>query len=419
MNKEIDKTLEINFERLKKDIEDLSEIGRNQDDFGINRMAFSDADMEARRWLQQRIQDAGLASSMDGAGNVFAMLDDKRPSAPSILLGSHTDTVPCAGHLDGSLGVLCALESLRRIKEENIQTHYPVEVVSFSDEEGRFGGLFGSQALCGEITPESIHNATDLNGVRRADEMKRQGLDPMEALQARRPPDSIHAYLELHIEQGPVLDSMMTPIGIVSEITGLFTWRVHLKGSADHAGTTPMDMRKDAFNGLAEFAGEIHRILEEHGSEHSVATIGKVSLSPGTTNTVPGDVEFSFDVRDVSQTILESLSDAFRRTLSAIARRRQLMFEFEIISEVSPVPCDKQIVVILSQIADKMDLQYHLMPSGAAHDAQIMAHITKVGMVFVPSRGGKSHSPAEWTHWEDIKTGANLFLNSTINLTVK
>ncbi|MBZ0257849.1 M20/M25/M40 family metallo-hydrolase, partial [bacterium] len=184
----------------------------------------------------------------------------------------------------------------------------------------------------------------------------------------------------------------------------------------DHAGTTPMNMRRDAFNGLAEFSEEIPRILEEHGGEHSVATIGKVQLFPGTTNTVPGEVEFSFDVRDTSQKILDDLSDAFRRTLSAIARRRQLMFEFEINSEVPPVKCNQKIVKLLSQSADEIQVPYLVMPSGAAHDAQIMAHITDVGMVFVPSRGGKSHSPAEWTHWEDIRTGANVYLNATLKL---
>ena len=410
------KRLTINFERLKNDIEVLSSIGRDRENFGINRMAFTDADMEARRWLQSQIREAGLSTMMDGAANVFATLKTQCQDTPSILLGSHTDTVPCAGHLDGSLGVLCALEALRRIKEENIKTKYPVEVVSFSDEEGRFGGLFGSQAMCGEITPEAIHNATDLDGVRRADEMKRHGLDPMAALQARRSPDSIHAYLELHIEQGPVLDAKALSVGVVSEITGLFTWRVRLKGNADHAGTTPMTMRCDAFHGLAEFTGEIHRILEEHGGEHSVTTIGKVSLSPGTTNTVSGEVEFSLDVRDTNQGILDELSDAYRRTLSAIARRRQLMFEFDINSEVPPVNCDKTIIELLAQSAEEGNAPYMVMPSGAAHDAQIMAHITNVGMIFVPSKGGKSHSPSEWTHWEDIETGANVFFNTVLKL---
>lgn len=410
------KNLTINFERLRSDIEELSKIGRDKDDFGINRMAFSDADMEARRWLQNKIEKAGLVTWMDGAGNVYGSINRDHKHEPSLLLGSHTDTVPCAGHLDGSLGVLCAFECLRRVKEENIQTKHPIEIVSFSDEEGRFGGLFGSQAVCGEITPESIHSATDLNGIRRADEMRRHGLEPMQALHARRSPESLHAYLELHIEQGPVLDAKALPIGVVTEITGLFTWRVRLIGNADHAGTTPMPMRRDAFNGLAELAGEIHRILEEHGSENSVATIGKVELSPGTTNTVPGLVEFSLDVRDTKQTVLDDLSDAFRRTLSAIARRRQLMFEFDINSEVPPVDCSKPIIDTISKSADELNIPYLVMPSGAAHDAQIMAHVTNVGMIFVPSKGGKSHSPAEWTHWEDIETGANLMLQTSLKL---
>ncbi len=408
------KTLQINMERLQTNIEVLSSIGRHEDQ-GIYRMAFTDADMEARCWLKQKIEDAGLDFYQDGAANLFGRVnaDDKKPV---VMIGSHIDTVPGAGHLDGSLGVLVALECLSRIREEKIETKHPLEMVSFTDEEGRFGGLFGSQALCGELNPELIHTATDLDGHKIADVMEHHGLHAIDALKARRTAESVHSYLELHIEQGPVLDHLGISVGLVDNITGLFKWSVRLIGHADHAGTTLMNMRRDAFGGLAEFSNEIPRVLEEYGSDNSVATIGKVELFPGAANTVPGRVEFSLDVRDTSQDILDQLADAFRRVLSAIARRRRLMFEFDIISEVEPKSCDKKILDHLQAVCGALRIKPHIMPSGAAHDAQIMANLTRVGMIFVPSKEGCSHSPAEWTYLEDIEMGANLALNTLLEM---
>jgi N-carbamoyl-L-amino-acid hydrolase len=223
-------------------------------------------------------------------------------------------------------------------------------------------------------------------------------------------------FLELHIEQGAVLDSMGIPIGIVENITGLFRWQITLIGKADHAGTTPMGMRCDALQGLAEFSGELPRILEENDGEDSVATIGHVRLHPGTANTVPGEVEFSLDVRDVDRTVLNQLSDSMRRALSAIARRRGLMFEFTELSSVEPTACDGDITTAISRAADSLGLAAHRMNSGAGHDAQVMAEIAPVGMIFVPSVGGRSHSVAEYTHMEDIIAGANVALRTLLQL---
>jgi N-carbamoyl-L-amino-acid hydrolase len=401
-------TLEIDFERLKGNLEALSDIGRREDR-GLYRMAFTDADMRARDWLAERLQEAGIDTWMDGAANLFGRLtrpeiDDR----PAILIGSHTDTVPGAGHLDGALGVIAGLECLLRLKDLAVPLERPVEMVSFSDEEGRFGGLLGSQALCGELTPERIHSAADLSNVSLIKAMGRHGLDAYAALDARRAPEEIEAYLELHIEQGPVLDKKGINVGLVENITGLFKWTARLIGEADHAGTTPMPMRHDAFAGLAEFTGEIPRILEEHGSDSSVATIGRVELSPGSANTVPGRVEFSLDVRDTSQPILDDLGDAIRRALSAIGRRRGLMFEFDVVSEVAPVSCDANFVNYAEKEAERLGLTSLRMSSGAAHDAQIMARLARIGLIFVPSKDGRSHSPAEWSHWQDIRAGANV-----------
>ena len=407
-------SITVNLERLKKDILELSEIGRKKD-HGIYRMAFTPANMEACSWLQDRIESTGLVSYRDGASNIFGRLNWNKDK-PCVLTGSHIDTVPAAGHLDGSLGVLVALECFRCIQEQSIETKYPLEMVAFSDEEGRFGGLLGSEALTGNINPARLHNAVDLNGIHLIDAMADVGLNAMDALDARRPPESVHAYLELHIEQGPVLDQLGYNIGVVEDITGLFHWVVRLTGNADHAGTTPMNMRKDAFMGLTELANDIPRILKGHGSERSVATIGKVNLTPGTANTVPGQAEFALDVRDTDSNTLKRLGEAFRETLSAIARERSLMFEFDIISNVAPVKCNDTIVKTLVKTAKSLGAKYHCMPSGAAHDAQIVAQIAPIGMIFVPSRDGRSHSPAEWTAWEDIEIGANLMLIALLEI---
>ena len=406
--------LRINTERLRRDIESLAAIGQDKD-LGIYRMAFTPADMQAREWLRERIREADLDDYQDGAANIHARLgwDHKRPA---VVTGSHIDTVPGAGRLDGALGVLCGLEALRVIREQDLPLTHPMELVAFSDEEGRFGGMFGSQAMAGALTPEDIHTAEDLDGVTLIQAMAEQGLDAMDALTAVRPAESIKAFIEMHIEQGPVLDREGVPIGIVEGITGLKRWQVRIIGTANHAGTTPMDGRRDAFQGLAEFSANIDRVLEEYGSPLSVATIGQVELLPGAVNVVPGEAHFSLEFRDTDPQIIVSLEDAFRRSLSAIARRRGLMFEFEETSHLHPVPCDAGIRQLLEALALELDYPVHHLPSGAAHDTQQIARIAPAGMIFVPSREGRSHSAAEWTAWPHIEAGANLLLNSLYRL---
>ncbi len=398
----------IDLERLQQDLRELSEIGRNSDDGGLYRMAFTEADMQAKDWLTRRIEAAGLVAGRDGAGNVTGLLPGRDRDAPRVLVGSHIDTVPCAGTLDGTLGVLSGLEAMRAIKDDGMELQRGLELIAFSDEEGRFGGMFGSQAFAGLITPDTLHSAADMDGVRLEDAMRAHGMDPWLALEARRDPASVAAYLELHIEQGPVLDAARESIGLVEAITGLFKWVVTLRGEANHAGTTPMDMRNDAFMGLADFAHEIPRILQENGTDRSRATIGKVDLSPGSPNTVPGTAVFSLDVRDTEEAVLDELRLAFRKALSAIARRCGLMFEFQEDSFIPPVKCDGGIVELLEKGAAELGFSHRRMPSGAAHDAQIVANVAPVAMIFVASRAGRSHSPAEWSSWDDIAAGASL-----------
>ena len=404
----------VNAERLKTDIENLAQIGRREGS-GIFRMAFSDGDIEGRRWFKEKLEQAGLEIYEDGAANIYGRLNWDNETA-SVMTGSHLDTVPGAGHLDGALGVLVGLECLRRIKEEGLSLQFPLEVVAFSDEEGRFGGMLGSQSIAGKQTPESIESAVDLNGIRLIDAMKQQGYDAMQALHARRNPESIHTFIELHIEQGPILDQMGFSVGLVDSIAGLFKWEVSLIGTPNHAGTTPMHMRNDAFQALAEFSSQIQRVLDENGSARSVATIGKVDISPGAANVVPGKVVFSLEARDTDPQVLSDLRDAFRRALSAIARRSNVMFEFSVLSEIEPVKCDLGLIDDMKKVADNLNLPSLQMASGAAHDTQFISSITRAAMIFVPSKDGRSHSTAEWTDMEHIEKGANVLLNSLISI---
>jgi N-carbamoyl-L-amino-acid hydrolase len=407
--------LRVDFRRLQADLEELASIGRRDDDHGIYRMALTPAHDEAVAWLQRKIDEAGLTLYVDGAANIHGRLgwDGKRPS---VMTGSHIDTVPGAGHLDGALGVVAGLEAVRRLKESGVALRLPVEVVSFLDEEGRFGGMPGSEAIAGRLTPEMILAARDLDGVRLVDAMRERGKDALHALRAARSRGSIDSFVELHIEQGPVLDRRDIRVGVVEGIVGLFKWNVRQIGTANHAGTTPMDMRQDALGGLAEIHQEIPRILEENGGPKSVSTIGRVALFPGAANVVPGRCEFTLEVRDIDAGVLHALGEAFRRAMSAIARRRNLMFEFEVLSELQPVRCDGGVLSVIEQSIRDLGEPVERLPSGAAHDTQQLAVITRVGMIFVQSKEGRSHSPSEWSSWEAIEAGSNALLSTLYRL---
>jgi len=407
-------SLKINFKRLQDDIDTLANIGLGED-HGLYRMAFSEADLEARQWLSSRIEDAGLQLHIDEAANLHARLqwDGKRPS---VITGSHIDTVPSAGALDGALGVMIGLECLRSIQEQQLPLKYPLESIAFSDEEGRFGGMMGSQALSGQLTPEAIYNASDLEGNLLCSVMESLGYPAKNILRAQRQPDSIRAYVELHIEQGPVLDQQGISIGLVEAIAGLLRWNVRLIGEANHAGTTPMHMRRDALKGFAEVAANVDRVLAEYGSPRSTATIGYVEAFPGAANVVPGQANFSLDIRDTDMQVLDDLANAFRRSISAIARRHDLMFEYEVVSQLEAASCDSAILYTIESCANELGYASMRLHSGAAHDAQMMARIVPTAMVFVPSKDGRSHSAAEWTSWEDIEKGANVMLNTLYRL---
>jgi N-carbamoyl-L-amino-acid hydrolase len=406
--------LRVDLDRIKNTLIELSHIGFNEQDKGIYRVGFTESDMAARRWLTDILAAEGFEPHMDGAGNVFARYG--AASRPSVTIGSHLDTVPAGGMFDGALGVVAGLEILRVCRDNALDLELPIELVATSEEEGRYGGMLGAQAMAGQITRETLLRAHDADGNRLTDAMEAAGLDPLRALDARRSPESMRAFLELHVEQGPVLEHIGRSVGVVDSISGVFKWIVHLIGKADHAGTAPMNMRSDAFMGLADFAHEIPRIIAENGTDRSRITVGKVELKPGSPHTIPGEAVFTIVGRDSSAEVMEALANACRRTLSAIARRHKLMFEYEQISWLAPVECSPGIIELFERQAIRAGVEFERMPSGAGHDTQFMTTITDAGMLFVPSVGGVSHAPDEWTHWQHVELGSNLLLQAALEL---
>ena len=405
---------QINLERVKNDLYALARIGYNPEDQGIYRPGFSRADMEAREWFQKELQSLNLNPDMDGAGNVIGRLGQKDLKA--LLVGSHLDSVPAGGMFDGVLGVIAGLECMRVIQENDIQLKHALEVVATSEEEGRFGGMLGAQALTGQLTLDWLERASDAKGELLRDAMAQCQLHYYHAMEAARDPKTLIGFLELHIEQGPVLEKGQLDIGVVEGISGVFKWNIRFKGKADHAGTAPMDLRSDAFMGVADFAHEISRIIDEEGTDKTRLTIGRVELKPGYAHTVPGQAEFTLVGRDMSEQVMRDLADSCRKVLSAIARRHRLMFEYDEMSWLEPKYCHHEMIELLKKHAVNRGYDTIIMPSGAGHDAQFFTDIVPTGLVFIPSVGGVSHAPDEWSHWHDVEKGCNVLLGAVLEL---
>jgi N-carbamoyl-L-amino-acid hydrolase len=402
----------INLARLRKDLEDLGKIGTTPDG-GVWRSSFSEADMDARRWYVQRLEEAHLQHWIDAAGNIYARVGE---GSPAVIAGSHLDSVPNGGRFDGVLGVMAALECLRSINDHGLRTRLPIEAVAFTDEEGRFGGFIGSFAVIGTMTYEEVLKRRDLRGMPLADAMRQVGLAPSKIGEARRNPKDISAYVELHIEQGPILESIGVPIGVVQGIVaGSRTW-ITFHGRADHAGTTPMAMRKDAFLGAAEFGLRAREMVLVEGSGTTVGTVGAMDLKPGASNIVSETAFLTLDLRDISWEVLQRLLERVDILAHEIAEIWGLEVTVERMRISEPAQMSPRVQAVIDEVARDLGHKTHWMNSGAGHDAQVMAKITEAGMIFVPSRQGRSHSPAEFTDWDQVENGANVLLNTLVRL---
>ncbi len=403
-------TIRVNQSRLQGRIARLGQIGRTSK--GLTRLAFTEADLRGRGYVAALMKEAGLQVRIDTTGNIVGRRQGLQPGLPAILLGSHIDTVPLAGAYDGVLGVMAAIECVQRLQESRIQTEHPIEVLVFSNEEG---GMTGSRALAGRL------NAEALQEISRSGKSIRDGIgfiggNADQISRAVRNPEEVKAYLELHIEQGGILESEGKDIGIVEGFVGIRWWDVTVRGFANHAGTTPMNVRRDALLAAAELVIAVNRAAKNMPGEQ-VATVGRIGAEPGAPNVIPGRVELSLELRDLSRQKVELLFRKIRQRSSLIEKNSGTTIEFnEIDIGVEPTFTDQKTQVLIRQSAEALGLSYRTMPSGAAHDAQNLAHIAPSALIFVPSAGGISHSPREHTRPRDVANGANLLLQTLIRL---
>ncbi|AJY45955.1 Zn-dependent hydrolase [Martelella endophytica] len=403
----------INSGRLRQLLDGINRFGASAG--GFNRPGFSDADMAVRDFFAAEMERDGLVVFRDGANSVFGRFGPA--DGPCIMAGSHLDTVVDGGAFDGALGVAVALECVRAMKEVGIVPATPIEVAATSEEEGRFGGMLGSQAMAGLVTREWLDTAVDADGLRLTDAMAGQGLNPESVLTSVRPRGSVKSFLELHIEQGPVLEREGIAIGLPTGATGIINLQVTLSGVANHSGTTPMEMRADAFAGLAEIAVNIPALIEEAGSGR--ITIGKVELQPNHPHTVPGEAVFSVIIRDGDEAVMDTLNRRFAEVAAVVAKRHRLGLSIEQMSVIPPVGFDPGLVALLEEEAARFELPAMRMISGAGHDAQTMMSLCPSAMIFVPSRDGISHAPQEFSEWSDIEKGAELMLAALVRLSAQ
>lgn len=408
--------MRIDGERLQRRLQELGAIGRGQDN-GVTRLAFSEEDRRARNLFIRWLEDVGCEVKIDAVGNIIGRLSDSF-SKPALAIGSHLDTVPNGGIFDGALGCVAGLECLEAIAEGQIELRHPLEVIVFSDEEGsRFGtGLLGSRAMIGALTPEELQQARDANGIAAWDAMLQFGLRPDLLSQAHRKKDELAAYLELHIEQGAVLVQRHKQVGVVTGIVGIKRFAFDVQGEANHAGTTPLSQRKDALLGAARLVLSVRDAASAAGSADAVATVGRLSVKPGAVNVVPGRVVGDLEIRDVDEDGIAAIENLIREKSRAIAEKEGLEIVLSEAAYVPPVPLDSNIQEEVQAACDKLGISFCAMPSGAGHDAQSMAKVWPTGMIFVPSQGGISHSPQEFTRQEDIENGANVLLQTILAL---
>ena len=405
--------LRVDPDRLRADFDALAAIGATPDG-GLDRTTFSDAHLAARTWFHERARAARLECGIDAAANHSAVLRSRDPVAPTLLLGSHLDSVHRGGRYDGALGVVCALEVLRTVQDAELDLPVALEAVDFTDEEGTLIGTFGSLALAGGLTREDL--AAPRGGrALLVGELARAGLTEDGVLSARRDPATLVGYLELHIEQGPVLERAGIDIGIVTGIVGASSFRVTFEGEARHAGTTPMDARRDAAVGAAAFVVGVRDVVSRK-FPGCVATVGDIATEPGSFNVVPGRARLRLECRSLDGAQLDRLEEALVGRARAEATAFGLDVTVERVGRVEPAPTDSDVRGALADAAAALGLTTMELPSGAGHDAQSLSTVTPTGMVFVPSRGGVSHDPAEQTAWEDCLNGANVLLHATVTL---
>jgi beta-ureidopropionase / N-carbamoyl-L-amino-acid hydrolase len=399
---------DINGERLLADLRTLSTIG-GQADGGVDRLAWSEADLAARRWFAERIREAGLEPRVDAALNVFGHLAGS--ASPRLLTGSHLDSVPNGGRLDGAYGAVAGLEVLRTLVESGDPVAARVEVVGFADEEGvRFAiGLIGSLALTGELDLDQLRGGRDWQGDPIRQVLASAGREIDRMLDAQQHLPSIAAFLELHIEQGPRMEADGVDLAVVTGIVGVYREQVRVIGSQNHAGTTPFRLRHDAGRAAARAAAGMRELVQNIDPE-AVANIGAMQFDPGGVNVIPGRAAFTLEVRHLEESVVYRIVETFNANLEAICAEEGCRAETERLSWVPPARMEREQTELLEAACQELGHKPARMWSGAGHDAGILARHVPTGMLFVPSIGGVSHSPLENTSDEHLVLGARALL---------
>ena len=395
--------------RLEHRIHELGRFGANPEG-GVSRVAFSAADIAGREYVMSLMRDAGLEVRVDAAGNIVGRRAGSEASLPVIMTGSHIDSVPKGGNYDGDAGVLGAIEVAELLRAHRIETRHPFEFVVFTDEEG---GTVGSRAMAGRLGASAL-DVVSHSGLKIGDGIRAVGGDPARLSEAQHAHGSLAAFVELHIEQGAILDESGIDIGVVEGIVGIRWWDVTVEGVANHAGTTPMNRRRDALVTAAELTLAASRIASTTPGTQ-VATVGRIDAEPGAPNVIPGRVTLSLEVRDLAAEKMESVFRAIEAEAKRIAEARGTSVHFDEVNlSLTPAPTDERLRKIVESAAASLGLSHRRMPSGAGHDAQDLAHIAPMGMIFVPSQGGISHAPKEFTTPADLANGADVLLRTLL-----
>lgn len=409
--------LHINPERLLRRLQLLGEIGR-QPSGGVTRLALTPEDEAAIALVEQFMLEAGLTVRRDAAGNLIGRREGGDPAKPAVLTGSHIDTVVDGGIYDGCLGVLGGIEAVQTMNERGIRTAHAIEVNVYRDEEGvRFRGigLSGSRGMTSGIDPDRLVH-TDADGVSIADALRAVGFDPARIREAVRPKGSVKAHVELHIEQGKVLEVQGAAVGIVTGICCASRCRVVVTGEAGHAGTTPMLLRRDPLAATAEIMSAIEEESLRTGT--TVGTVGQLRVFPGAVNVIPGKVAFSIDIRDMDHDVLGAVVDKIAARAGEICERRGMALEFEVLGKGKAKPCAPSVQQTIDRAVRSLGHTPFYLPSGAGHDSGAFADFCPMGMIFVRSRLGISHNPAEWSSPEDCADGTETLYRTLLELAV-
>ena len=403
-----DKTHKVNGQRIESRIMELAKFGRDENGHGY-RVGFTKGDMEGRTWFMELMKQAGLEVTIDSGGNISGKRKGKNHSLKPIAFGSHIDMVPDGGNYDGTLGSLSALEVIEVLNESKTITDHPLEVIIFANEEG---GTIGSKALAGLLTAEDLKKVSQ-SGLSMAEGIKAIGGNPDNIKSCIRKKGDLHAFLELHIEQGGILENENLQIGVVEGIVGMMDWDVSIEGISNHAGSTPMNMREDALLAASRLVIAVNDVINSVPGRQ-VGTVGKIAVLPGASNVIPGKVTVSLEVRDLAIEKVEMLFSEIKKRAETIAADSKTKIGFEQQFKIEPALSNKPLQEKISASAKSLGFTTKLMQSGAIHDSQNMSLIAPMGMIFVPSIGGISHSPKEFTKAIDMTNGANVLLQTIL-----